>query len=482
MAYRKEVDSLGSVDVPSNAYYGIFSTRAKENFQISGQKVNLDFVKELAKVKIASAYANEKSGILSKKIANAIIKASEELIQGKLDNHIIVENIQAGGSTPTNMNVNEVIANRANEIIGSSMGTGSTISPYNHVNMSQSSNDVIPTAANMLILKKVKYLQESIQNLQDSFLVHSKAHTKTVKVARTHMEDAVPISMGQVFNSYSEILYLNLERLEATKKEFEIVPMGGTAVGTEINTPKGYAKHTITKLKQLTKLKLKKSKNCSTEIQSMGRAVYLSGILSAIASDLIRICENLILMNSGPTTGLEEISLPEVEQGSSIMAGKANPSMCESTIMACFEVIGNHNMITTANHMSHLELNIYNPMIIDKVVTSLDNLANSMDLLNHKAIKGLIVNKDRCQEYIEGSVCFATVLNPYIGYENTEKIVNLALKEKKTIRNKLIELDFLDKTEINSILKVENLLSPHNINTKLKKKILTNPRFIAFSH
>lgn len=477
MVFRIEEDGIGKLDLPENVYYGIFSKRAKNNFPISKQKVNMDLIYSLVKVKLACAKANEKCNRLTKRKSNAIIKACNEILTGKFDYDIIVPNIQAGGSTPTNMNVNEVIANRAEEILGGKLGEYKIIHPNDDVNMSQSSNDTVPTAAIITTYSKITNLINSLDKIIKSFKKLSIKNADVIKVGRTHMEDAVPISFKQVFNSYQLILNKNIERLKFVQKEFLEIPLGGTAIGTQINTPQNYPNIVVKELSTLTKLKLKKDKNDSVHIQSSSQFIYLNSTLNALTSDIIRICENLILMNSGPLTGIGEIIMPEVEAGSSIMAGKVNPSICEATIMTCLTIQGNLNTTTVANQSSHLELNIYNPLIYDKTLESVEFLTSALGMLNEKAISKIKVNREKCLQLLDESLVYATILNPYLGYQVVEKIIFESLKEKKTLREKLIELKFFEEKYIPELFNPQKLLKSSKVNATLIKEIKKNENY-----
>ncbi|RMF93266.1 MAG: aspartate ammonia-lyase [Candidatus Schekmanbacteria bacterium] len=450
--FRVENDSLGKKKIPVEAYYGIQTLRAVENFEISSAKTPSEIIYAIAEIKSAAARANADLKVLSKKISNAIIKASKEIVAGKFDEHFVVDAYQAGAGTSSHMNVNEVIANRANEILGSERGTYVPIHPNDHVNYGQSTNDVFPTAMRIASLRLLKGVLDETEKLSDSLRKKEKEFRDVVKSGRTHLQDAVPMTLGNEFGAYAQ----NVERwhynISLCVPSLQELGIGGSAVGSGINTAEGYKKLVVKYLAQETGLKLKSAKNLFEAMQSMSPFLQLSSSLKNYAIDLSRICNDLRLMSSGPATGLNEINLPPVQPGSSIMPGKVNPVIAEAMNMVCYQVIGNDTAISYASQAGQLELNVMMPLIAFNIVNSLKILAAGLKMFREKCIVGISANKGICRFYAERSEGIATALNRYIGYSRAAEIVKLAKRSKKSVIDIIREKKILTEKEIEKLL------------------------------
>ena len=458
MEYRKEKDSLGIKEVPADAYYGVQTVRALENFAISGLKIDPIFIKVYGIIKKAAAMVNKECGILNAEKADIIIKAAEDVISGKLDDHIKVDAYQAGAGTSFHMNINEVIANRALELLGHPKGNYSFIHPNDDVNMSQSTNDTFPTAIRIATILYHKQLLKELFALLQALKNKSKEFKKVIKSGRTHLQDALPITLGQEFGAYAEIIATQIQHLQKAIIPIHYLGVGGTAVGTGVNSPLLYSRKMVKTLSMLSGIRFKKARNLIEKMQSMGDFTCYSAALRNHALELIKISNDLRLMNSGPRTGLAEIELPAMQPGSSIMPGKINPSLCEALNMICFQIVGNDLAIASASLSGQLELNVMMPLIAFNILFSQKILTNGIAMFTTKCIKGIKANIERCRFYFENSVSLVTLLSPKIGYE---KAAELAKESKLT-----------GKTFF-TLLEEQNLLSPE----ELKK--LTNLKFLT---
>ncbi len=456
---RIEEDSMGKVEVPFEAYYGGQTARAKSNFQISGMIAPAIFRQSLGMVKLAAAKTNAELGLLDAKISKAIIQSCEEFIDGKFDNDFTLDVFQAGAGTSYNMNANEIIANRANEIFGGKKGEYKFVHPNNHVNMAQSTNDVIPTATRIAALLSLPNLLKALSACKESLEKIAKKYATLTKVGRTHLEDAVPISLGQEFDSYKEALHKSGEFIADQSRNLQILGIGGTAVGTGINTHPKYRELMVKNLIKLishasrqTGLHFESGKNLTEMANNMNSFLNFSASLRSLATNLLNICSDLKLMNSGPKAGIAEITLPEVQAGSSIMPGKVNPSIPECLEMICMQVLGNDKTIEIACQKSNFELNVFCPIIMWNLLQSMEILTNSLKMLNNFALKNLQINEKQIKKLFEESLCTATALSPKLGYALTAEIVKSALNKGTTIREEVIGRKLMTEKEFEKIL------------------------------
>ena len=459
--FRFERDSIGNVAVPSDAYYGSFTSRALTNFQISGHKGKTELIHALATIKIASAQANMKLKMLDKKRGNAIVKAGTEILMGKLSNQFPLDIFQAGAGTPFNMNVNEVIANRANELLKKKKGSYSIVHPNDHVNMGQSSNDVFPTAIRIASLWKIEKLLNSLGQLEKSLRQKAATFKKVSKSARTHLQDAVPITLGQEFSGYSEAVGKSRQRISESLKDFRLLGIGGTAAGTGLNSHPKFKGLVVKNLSKLTKLKLQTSNNLFEKMQSASDFLAFSNSLAETAVELNRIANDFRLLASGPRTGFNELILPEVEPGSSIMPGKVNPSMAEMLNMVCYQVMGNNHAVELCSAAGQLELNVMTPCIAHNLFESIEILANGCAAFDELCVKGLEANKMACGYYFNYSFGLATVVAPLVGYSKAAALVKEAVKSGRRVKDLIVENGILSQKELDKILKVENATRPN---------------------
>jgi len=470
---RTEKDVLGEVKVPLNAYYGAFTQRAKENFQISGIRAHKEFLIALAAIKKGAAMANIQLRQLDEKVGNAIIKAADEVIAGKFDNEFVLDVYQAGAGTPYNMNMNEVIANRATEILGGSLGQY-IVNPNNHVNMAQSTNDVIPTATRIAILILAKNLISEIKFFEVSLRKKSNEFEEILKVGRTHWEDAVPITLGQEFESYAVSIAKDIQRILQAGEELKELGMGGTAVGTGITAHPEFHETIVKNLSQLLDINFKTSNNLIELTQNYNCFVSFSGALKMLAIDLFRISNNLSILNSGPKGGISEIMLPDVEPGSSIMPGKINPSIPECVIMVCYDVMGKDKTVELAAQYGILELNVMCPIIAYNMLQSMKILTNALKMFRELCVDGIKADEARCRELLEKSTATATALNPYLGYQIVSKIVKEAIRENKSIKEIILKYGLIEENDLNRILSPEEMTKAKSPKNELIGKIKTN--------
>lgn len=450
-SFRLEKDSLGEKHISKDSYYGIQTQRALENFPISNLKSHKEFIESYLLIKKAAAITNRKCNVLEKKVADAIILACDEILSGKFIDQFVVDVYQAGAGTSFNMNVNEVIANRALELTGAEKGNYSLINPNDHVNMSQSTNDTYPTAMRIAALFKIQKFLPALQQLQNELKNKEKDFSDIIKSGRTHLQDATPISLGQEFSGYASVLKKHIETINDSKKYLLELGLGGTAVGTGINTPKDYRDVVIVELQKLTGMEFKKADNCFEAMQSMFPFVHLSNAYASLSLDLIRIANDLRLLSSGPMTGLAEIKFPFVQPGSSIMPGKINPSIAEMLNMVCFQVIGNNTTISLAAQAGQLELNVMMPVINYNLLQSIEILTNAITVFSEKCVKGIDANKERCKNYAEQSISIATLLSPKIGYLKTAELVKEALEKNITVKKLVIEKGIMTEKDFDAL-------------------------------
>jgi aspartate ammonia-lyase len=449
---RIERDSLGERELPGDVYYGIQTARAVENFPISGFKPYPELVAATVRIKKAAARVNAALGALDPSIANAIEQAADEVLEGKIRDQFVVDSFQAGAGTSHNMNANEVLANRAIELLGGQKGNYSIVHPNDQVNMGQSTNDVFPTAIRLATLELVERLLPVMDVLEESLRRKAVDFDQIVKSGRTHLQDAVPIRLGQEFGAYATAVRKNKNRIAAAADELKEIGLGGTAVGTGLNAVSGYRTRIVAELSIIAGEELRATNDYFESMQSMSPFVSLSGSVRTLATDVIRIANDLRLLSSGPNTGLAEIKLPAVQPGSSIMPGKINPVMAEMTNMVCFQVIGNDQAIALAAQAGQLELNVMMPVIALNLLTSLSIMTNALSALRERCIEGITADEQRCRWYVERSVSLVTALNPKIGYARAAEIAKQAIAANKTIREVIVEKGLLPAEQAAEIL------------------------------
>ncbi len=461
MKFRKEFDSIGSIKVPNDRYWGASTQRSKKYFDIGDFLVRPVLIKSIAIIKKASAVVHEKNKEISPKISKAIIKASNEVILGKLNNHFPLKVWQTGSGTQTNMNVNEVIANRAIEILGGKKGSKKPVHPNDHVNKSQSTNDVFPTAMHIAIaLETKKYLLPSLKLLNLELKKKKSKFKNIIKVGRTHLQDATPLSLGQEFSGYQSQIEDCINRITKALDEIYFLAQGGTAVGTGINTKKNFDKRIINEIKKITKLPFKPTKNKFAALAAHDSIVNFSGTLNTTAVSLMKIANDIRFLGSGPRAGYGELILPANEPGSSIMPGKVNPTQSEAVTMVCVKVIGNHNGITMAGSHGHFELNVFKPLIAHNILQSINLLADSTKNFSLYCIKGLKADKFKIKEYLDNSLMLVTALAPYIGYDQSAKIAKQALKNKTTLKYEALRSGLISEKDYNKIVNPKKMIYP----------------------
>ncbi len=452
MNHRVEKDSLGEVRVPDDAYWGAVTQRSVENFQISGLKMPRAFIKALGIVKLACAKANMELGVLDEKIAEAVISAAAEVIEGKLDSEFPVDVFQTGSGTHSNMNANEVIANRACEMFGKKRGSG-FIHPNDHVNLSQSSNDVIPTAIHVSAVESInESLLPSLEKLRKELASKSVEFKGVLKSGRTHLMDATPVTLGMEFATYQRQIKNAVHQIKNAYLRLLELPVGGTAVGTGLNAPEGFASRAVKHISEHTQINFKENPFKGEGISSHDAVVELSGALKTLAVSLTKIANDIRWMASGPGAGLGEISVPGNEPGSSIMPGKINPTQAEALLMVCAQVMGNDLAITVAGSSGNFELNVMKPLIAYDTLQSISILSRSVDSFSQKCVRGISPNKDRIKELLERNLMVVTALTPHIGYDRAAEIAKKALKSGKSIREVALEEKVLPAEVLDRLL------------------------------
>ena len=461
MKLRKEFDSIGSINVPNDKYWGASTQRSKKYFDIGEFLVRPILIKSIAIIKKAAAQVHGKEKQILPQISKAIIKASNEVISGKLDNHFPLKVWQTGSGTQTNMNVNEVIANRAIEILGGKKGTKKPVHPNDHVNKSQSTNDVFPTAMHIAIaIETKKKLLPSLELLSKELKKKVSQFKNIVKVGRTHLQDATPLTLGQEFSGYLSQLDNCILRIKNALNEIYYLAQGGTAVGTGINSKKGFDKKIIKEIKKITKLPFKPTKNKFAALAAHDEIVNFSGTLNTTAVSLMKIANDIRFLGSGPRAGYGELILPENEPGSSIMPGKVNPTQSEAVTMVCVKVIGNHNGITMAGSHGHFELNVFKPLIAHNILQSIDLLADSTKNFSQYCMKGLKADKTKIKKFLDNSLMLVTALAPHIGYDNAAKIAKTALKKGTTLKIEALKTGLINEKDFQRIVNPKKMVSP----------------------
>lgn len=456
---RSEHDLLGERDVPYEYYYGIQTLRALENFNISGVRLNFypELVKSLAIVKMAAAKANYDLGLLPEEIANAIIRACQEIMDRHFLNHFVVDMMQGGAGTSTNMNANEVIANRALELLGHKKGEYQFCHPNSHVNLSQSTNDVYPTAIQLALFRSNEKLVKVLGQLIRSFRNKSQEFHRILKMGRTQLQDAVPMTLGQTFGAFATTLEEEIMRLNENARLFLEINMGGTAIGTGLNANPGYSGLVVNYLREITGLEIVLAPDLVEATQDTGQYVIYSSAVKRLAIKLSKICNDLRLLSSGPRAGLNEINLPPMQPGSTIMPGKVNPVIPEVVNQIAFKVIGNDLTVSFAAEAGQLELNVMEPVIVQSLLESIEMLKNGMDSLRYRCIDGITANEEHCRRMVENSIGLVTALNPYIGYEHSTEIAKEALETGESVYQLVLNKKLLSKEELDRILDPETM-------------------------
>ena len=460
MKYRTEHDSVGDKNVPEDAYYGVQTLRAVENFRITGLQMHPEIISSLAYIKKAAAITNCEIGVLDPGISEAIVKACDEILKGGFLEHFVVDPIQGGAGTSLNMNANEVIANRAIELLGGRKGDYSIVHPNDHVNMGQSTNDVIPTAGKMTAIRLLMKLRLQLQCLHLTLTKKAEEFDHVIKMGRTQMQDAVPIRLGQEFKAYANAVHRNIIRIEGAADEMRMLNMGGTAIGTGVNADKAYLKRIVPVLNEVSGMDFVQAEDLIDATQHLDPFVAVSGAVKTCAVALSKIANDLRLMSSGPRAGFGEINLPAKQNGSSIMPGKVNPVIPEVVNQVAFNVIGNDMTITLAAEAGQLELNAFEPIIFYNLFQSIDTLGFAVETFVDNCIIGITANEDRCRELVENSVGIVTTLAPVVGYQRAADLAKKALREKRSVREIILEENVLSPEEVSRILDPVSMTEP----------------------
>ena len=458
--YRVEKDSIGTKDVPEGVYYGVQSLRAAENFHITGLSMHPEIINSLAYIKKAAAITNCEVGIIDKKIANAIVKACDEILEGKFHKDFIVDPIQGGAGTSLNMNANEVIANRAIELLGGQKGDYSIVNPNDHVNCSQSTNDVIPTAGKMTSLRLLKNLKKELRRLYEALSKKADEFDHVIKMGRTQMQDAVPIRLGQEFKAYSVAVMRDINRMDKAMDEMRTLNMGGTAVGTGINADEAYLKRIVPNLVEISGMDFVQAFDLIDATQNLDPFVAVSGAIKACAVTLSKIANDFRLMSSGPRAGFGEINLPAKQNGSSIMPGKVNPVIPEVVNQVAFNVICNDVTITMAAEAGQLELNAFEPIVFYCMFQSIDTMAYAVQTFVDNCVSGITANETRCRYLVENSVGVITAICPHVGYQKAADIAKQAIKTGESVRDLILKEGLLTEDELNEIMDPVNMTEP----------------------
>ncbi|MCW8886508.1 MAG: aspartate ammonia-lyase [Motiliproteus sp.] len=459
---RREKDLLGEAWVPADAYYGIQTQRACKNFDLSGVRIShfSQLVEALALVKMACARANQSLGLLDDTKADAIDAAGRQLLDGNFHDQFVVDMIQGGAGTSTNMNANEVIANVGLEIMGHGKGEYTHLHPNNDVNMSQSTNDAYPTAVRLSILLKHSELVKALASLRDAFAVKADEFSHVIKMGRTQLQDAVPMTLGQEFQSFASNLGEDIQRIDGLSDLLKEVNLGGTAIGTGINTDPEYARLAVGHLSELSGFEFKRASDLVEASSDMGAFVLFSGMLKRLAVKLSKISNDLRMLSMGPRCGLNEINLPPQQPGSSIMPGKINPVIPEAVNQVAYQVVGNDLAVTMAAEAGQLQLNAMEPLIAYNVLESIRMLTQAMDMLKNRCVRGITANEERCQELVDKSIGIITAVNPYIGYENATRIAKQALESGRGVLELIREEQLMSEEDLNEVLTPSNMIQP----------------------
>jgi fumarate hydratase class II len=458
---RLETDSFGPIEVPADRYWGAQTQRSLQNFRIGGETMPAPLVRALGIVKQASARVNRELGTLDPRLAEAIERAAEEVIDGRLGDHFPLVVWQTGSGTQSNMNANEVIANRANELLGAPLGEKSPVHPNDHVNRSQSSNDSFPTAMHVAAVEQIhNQLLPALAHLHGALQAKAEAFEDVIKIGRTHLQDATPLTLGQEFSGYTQQVKRGIERVKATLPRLYELAQGGTAVGTGLNAPKGFAERFAAEVAMITGLPFVTAESKFEALAAHDAMVEVSGALNVLAASLCKIANDIRLLGSGPRCGFGELRLPENEPGSSIMPGKVNPTQCEALTMVCAQVVGNHVAVTVAGASGHLELNVFKPVIIYNVLQSIRLLADGARSFTDNCVAGIEADRARIEELLHRSLMLVTALNPRIGYDNAAKVAKKAHAEGTTLKEAAVALGLLSAQEFDELVRPERMLGP----------------------
>ena len=465
MKFRKEKDSMGEIDVPEDKYFGAQTQRSLNNFKIGGETFQRDFIRAYGVVKKAAASVNNSKGLLDSKLADAIKKASQEVIEGKLDEHFPLVVWQTGSGTQSNMNFNEVIANRSIELLGGELGSKEPVHPNDHVNMGQSTNDTFPTAINIAAVEAVSNkLMPELKELCNSLQKKSGEFDKIIKLGRTHLQDATPLSLGQEFSGYSSALSHGIKRVEKGLESCYELAMGGTAVGTGINSFDGFGQLVANEISELTNLPFITAENKFEALGGQDCIVELSGSLKTVAVSLFKIANDIRWLSSGPRSGIGEILIPENEPGSSIMPGKVNPTQCEAMTMVCTQVMGNDNTISIAGASGNFELNVFRPVIAYNIIQSIILLTDACNSFRLNCVNGIEANKERIHSNLYNSLMLVTALNSHIGYDKAAEVAKKAYKEKISLRDAIVDLGYLSGEDFDQLVQPEKMIKPNKNN------------------
>jgi aspartate ammonia-lyase len=452
---RIEKDSMGELPIPADAYYGVQTQRAVINFPISGWKAYPELILATVQIKRAAIIANMALKQVDKKRGKAILRACEEMLTGKFHDNVVVDVFQAGAGTSFHMNINEILANRAIEILGGKRGDYKLVSPNDHVNFGQSTNDVIPTSLRLSIVLASKNTLPILEKFRDAFYEKAKEFDGIVKSGRTHLQDAVPVRLGQEFHSYATIIDQHVKRYRRVLEDLKVLGIGGSATGTGLNAHPQYRYRVAKELSKALKVEFSIAPDLFAAMQSMSPIVAMSGVLRNFALDLIKICNDLRLLSSGPRTGLNEIELPACQPGSSIMPGKVNPVMPEMLTMICFQVMGNDQSIAFCSQAGQLELNVMMPLIIFNILMSHRIFESGLRIFTEKCIRGITANEENCRHFAERSTSLVTALNPYIGYLKAAQVAKEVMKSQKSIREIVLEQELMSEADLNKALDLE---------------------------
>lgn len=462
MEYRIETDSMGEVKVPADKYYGAQTARSLKNFKIGGERFPRELIRALGILKKAAALSNKELGLLASEKADLIIQAADEVIEGKLDEHFPLVVWQTGSGTQTNMNSNEVIANRAIELAGGKMGSKDPIHPNDDVNKAQSSNDTFPTAMHISAVEEIyRRLIPMVTKLRDALDEKSKEFENIIKIGRTHLMDAVPLTLGQEFSGYAQQLTNGLERISSALPRLSQLALGGTAVGTGLNTHKDFAELAAKKISEISGQKFESAPNKFESLAAHDAVVEASGVMKTLAASLMKIANDVRWLGSGPRCGIGEIILPANEPGSSIMPGKVNPTQPEAMTMVCTQVMGNDTTVNFAGASGNFELNVYKPVMIYNLLQSIRLIADSCESFTDNCVVGIKANKDAIEKHLENSLMLVTALNPHIGYDKAAKVAKKAYEENKTLKEAADDLDILSPDEFDKLVKPENMVGPN---------------------
>lgn len=449
---RLESDSIGEMEVPGEAYYGVQALRANENFPITGNSLNPDFIKNMARIKRAAAITNMRAGRLKPEIANAIESACNEVVCGMFATEFIVDGIQGGAGTSANMNMNEVIANRAIEMLCGKKGDYSIVHPNDHVNMAQSTNDVIPTAGKLTVLDLLKKLEKSLKKLDSALYKKADEFDGVIKIGRTQLEDAVPMRLGQSFHAYATMIERDMDRIEKAKNEMYTVNMGATAIGTGINTSEYYFDHIVPTLAKVSGYPLVQADDLFDATENLDGFVRVSSCLKACAVNLSKMCNDLRILASGPKAGFGEITLPAMQNGSSIMPGKVNPVIPEVVSQVAFHIIGHDVTITMAAEAGQMELNAFEPVVFYNLFDSISTLTHAVDTLTDNCIIGITANEERCQKQLDASVGITTALCPYIGYKKAASLAKESLRTGVPVKKLVLKHGLMKEKQLDVVL------------------------------